>query len=288
MRELLSDARKSLKGMEPTTNHAQETANMKRYGLSPVVRAPLTMRVESTSLATPTVGRLVVRFNREPSKQEAKEKISAAFGGHADPIAGSYRKTESGPTGLMAFGFVRKNNVSLPADHARSMEQVAKNVYMDKTDQTIWQVDGDRIVKTATDDLQEIMSYPDMAPANPYKPETASVHVASLRDQPHMDTRYVCYVDPETARVSFGAQVSEDCVFSRKGRQLVDIAQDLVVDTTHLRGMDRIFDYEKREDAVDLAKAGESEYAEYYSHVYGFHKPYLKKVEKTMAAKALL
>ena len=263
---------------------------MAELNLTASRQSPLTMRMEHIEQAGETIARIVARFNRKPTMEEAAARIAAAFRNDMVPIKGSFRERRKAMqgSGVLASGFVKKSKHNLPKEKAEAMTQIAKNVYMDSTDQSIWQIEGDHIVKTATDDLQEIMSYPDMAPTNPYKPETAAVHVASLDARPHLNTRYVCFVDPELARVSFGAQVSEDRVFDRKHRQLVDVAENLVVDTANLRGMDRIFDYESTEGSVDLANAGETEYAAYYDKVYDFHKPYFKTVERNMADKMLM
>ena len=287
IKQLLEDA-KGRKKKQMATIQPQPRKEIRKmsttYELAAMGQVPLTIRMEHTELASPNVGRIVARFNRKPSEKEANKLVAQAFGKQAKPIVGSFRE-QMASAGCLAFGFVRLGKTRKPLKHAKGMTQIAKNVYMDDTDQSVWQVEGDRIVKTATDDLQEIMSYPDMAPSNPYKPETATMHVAALAENPCLNTRYLCYVDPELAKTSFGAQVSEEKVFDRKTKQLVDIAANLVVDMAQLKGMDRMYEYEQ---ANNLQNAGESDYAAYYGKVYDCHGAYLDKVEETLSARALL
>ena len=265
----------------------------KRYQLaSHGVAPPLTMAVRKAEMVADSIGRLEVRFNREPSKEEAQGALTRAFGGNAKPVTASFRRIRSHDSLVSAFGFVRDVESKLPVQQAETMTQISKNVFMDEADQSIWKIEGSHIVKTAKDDLQDIMNHVVEASSDLFinRLETATEYPTAdpLDKQPHMNTRYVCCVDPTTAELAFGAQVSNDFVFDRKSRHLVPVARNTLVAYKELNGMDRIYDYEKSKNAVNLLVAGESEYASYYAHVYDSQKPYLAMVEEQLLVDALL
>ena len=265
----------------------------KRYQMASIGATPLTVTVRKAEMVTNSAGRVEVRFNREPSKEEAREKLLRVFDGKIEPVTASFRRIPTKDARVTAFGFIRDLESKLPVQQAETMTQISKNVFMDDADQSIWKIEGSHIVKTAKDDLQDIMDHVvEASNSNLFmnRLETAAEYPVadSLSKQPHLNTRYVCCLDPTTTELAFGAQVSEESVFDRKSRHLVPVARNTLVAYKELNGMDRIYDYEKTKDAVNLATAGESEYASYYAHVYDSQKPYLKMVEEQLLDGAIL
>ena len=249
-----------------------------------------TMRLEDKKQVGDKVARVTMQFNQLPTKEEIKEHLASAFKNAVEPVEHSFRLHPSAGLRQVVTGFVRKGKATLPKGSEKSMEQIAKNVWMDKVDQSIWQVGDDgELVKTATgaDDLSAVLDIPNLSPVNPRAPVVAGMHVASMAPDPTADTRYICFVDAEYATVSFGAQISDERVFDRNDLQSIEIAEDLVVDIEHLRGMDRIVS-SSEDDDNEPDDFTEEALAKYYKHVFRFNPDYFDKVEKVVTKRSLL
>lgn len=264
-------------------------------GQAAMGRTPCTARLEHIELATDKALRVVASFNREPSKLEVAEVLSdRIFGKRAAIVPMSFRRRDHG-TGsrVVLSGFMKSAQAVREAAEKDKLKEVASgsNTYMDETDNSIWKLDkdNDRLVSMMGEDLSEVLETASehVSPGVLRQPVLALAGVADKIDGPD-NTQYIAYLNPELDEpaVSFGARVGEDAVLDRATGSVVEIAQNLVIESHNMRGRDKMLAYgddtmkEPKPDSMSAYK--KDEMVEYYRQVYGYNPQWLDQFEKVI------
>ncbi len=174
-----------------------------RNKIPPVVATLVSYGKEHAGVAP-----VVVVVNREGTKAQMLEAVSAALQGAAMPIANTFQPVMS--NGADAFvGFVKANaqtRISTDAEVAK-MTVMAGNMLLDAEDDSLWKVrdathGGKVLERHGQDSLSRLL-------------ETAKVHVDRAPEMANVSMGgvavgdYACFIDPVTANIRYGVVVAE-------------------------------------------------------------------------------
>lgn len=249
-------------------------------------RVKTTHQLEKLAPLGNDVTRVVASFNRQPKAEEVAAMIDTEFKGRACAIPGSFRVRRDGFRVVVA-GYASLKAMERPLADAETagFREIAKNVFMDPEDQAVWAVEGDRIVRAATENLAEIASTITVKPSIRIEPTEALASVSTFAGP--KNTQIVSYIDPVTASVVTGVRVSDDQVWS-EAAGLTEIAQDQVVDVESLNGKDYV-------ESVAVAKLGTKEFAgvdtnamlDYYRELYKYDPAFFTMIEEIIMQRAV-
>ena len=272
----------------------QVSRDLAGIGLSAKGRAKCTARLEYVEQATESALRVVASFNREPSPEECAEVLGKTiFGGHLKIVPKSFRRVDDKTgsrvvlAGFMGAATQEMDIAELESDDNRLKEVASgSNIYHLEDDDSIWRVDkeNNRLVKTMSEDLSEVMETASahVKPGIPSKPVIALATVAEKIDGPD-NTQYIAYINPklDEAKVSFGARVDDSHVLDRATDQVVEIAQNMVIECKRMHGRDKMLAYGEGADEPVAADAGynRDDVVEYYRKVFGYNPSWLDKFE---------
>lgn len=228
------------------------------------------------------VVRVVIAFNKAPTGTDIDKAVTANFNG-LTPIDGSFRVRNHNGSHTIVAGFITHKDSVLPLTAKDNLKAVAANVYMDDSDNSIWQVVGGSLVRTKTEEIAELVAVANIQPLTKGHPIEA---LANVKDYVGAtNTQIVAYVSPELAQVVAGIRVSDTHVYSSL-EGLTEIAEDQVVDTENLQGSD-IEDEELAKRCCASAGASEEDMVDYYSQLYAHNPLYLEQVTEQIHARAL-
>lgn len=174
-----------------------------RNKIPPVVASLVSYGKEHSGVAP-----VVVLVNREGTKAQMLDAVSAALKGNAMPIANTFQPVMS--NGATAFvGFVKANaqtRISTDAEVAK-MTVMAGNMLLDAEDDSLWKVrdathGGKVLERHGQDSLSRLL-------------ETAKVHVDRAPEMASVSMGgvsvgdYACFIDPVTANIRYGVVVAE-------------------------------------------------------------------------------
>jgi hypothetical protein len=235
-------------------------------------------RIDSVSKK---VNRVVARFNRTPSFTEVSNFIERTINKDVEAIPQSFRVRKKDTAGVHVTGFIRAKKRSMPISEATaSLKEVASNVFMDDADNSIWARKGDLVVKTVNEDLSELASKVEVAKTHVVR--TPDMMLAKVSEFSGIkNTEILAFIDIESASVRYGPRVGEDHVFN-KDTGLIEIAQDLVIDSEHTQGLDYAIRGDEETNIEDPEKV-----VDYYENLYKYDGSYLDKVEKQIEDRAV-
>lgn len=177
----------------------------------------------SYELVSPTVAKVVVAHSHRGTTAENRAALASLLEGRGNVIPHSFREIETDNAHqrrMLSVGFVGANVLSeeLSEERASQLKEIAKNVLMDDTDNSMWQVtqasDGRKFIRRQhNEDLAELMT------------ATASVNPAAIVPKHFteiagttVDTSgpftYAAYVDADTHQVRFGYVVEHATVYN--------------------------------------------------------------------------
>ena len=249
-----------------------------------VVGADLTstvLTVHSLEQVSDSAARMVAVCNKVPTMISLYPALEAAFKGRLAPIEGSFRVRDETHGRPVIAGYLSPKQDRLPKERSKEMKKVQANVFVNPSDNQIWQVDGEELVRTTQEDMDELVGLVTSSLDRRRRvPETFPVVVSSLVGPEN--TQYLCYLDPTSEKVDFGARIGENEVYSRKDRQVVEIASDLVIDVEQLRGMDKM-----PEHMADLSLEDQEKLTNYYNRVFTYNGDYLNQIERIIRSRLL-
>jgi hypothetical protein len=138
---------------------------------------------------------------------QARSAILSATNGNLAAIPGTFIVNQESENTFTGHGFLQKANVALPITASVKMTAIAKNVLMDETDNSIWDIvnqEGNvkHLVKRLPD--EDLSSLVCLASANEHIVKSYALPVQSVKD---LNT-IANYVIPDKAEASFGVVVS--------------------------------------------------------------------------------
>ena len=245
-------------------------------------RTKTTATVESAE-ALKNVVRVVLAFNKKPTGTEVEQAVTAHFNG-LEPVEGSFRVRPHNGSHTIIAGFLRHKEATLPLSAKDNLKAVAANVYMDDSDNSIWQVVGGSLVRTKTEEIAELVAIANVSPMAKHQPIEAIASVKPFVGA--TNSQIVAYVSPELAQVVAGFRVSEDHVYSST-EGLVEVTEDQVVDTENLNGSD-VEDTEEAKRCTASVGATAEDMVDYYSELYAHNPEYLEQVTEQIHNRAIL
>lgn len=172
---------------------------------------------------TSTLARVIVSASTKASSADLRQALARTFSNKASPVAGSFRAIESAGAATY-YGFVRLNRTVKPYDDAGKMRQLASNLLMDSTDQSLWQItagpNGQKMLARKTnDDLSQLLQTAKVLAMR--TPVLANVAVEpAVRE-------FAAFVDPNTESLRFGYILASRTV---EGASVVDILPNVRLD----------------------------------------------------------
>lgn len=248
--------------------------NLRRHNpeVASAPRSAVTASLEQLEVVSPAVGQVVASFSRRPEGHEIASVIEKLTGLEVVPHSAHIEARTTGRHVVVAH--VRQRTVERTLDARTGMREISSNVYMDKADQSIWKVQGDKIMLTQTEDLSSLIELATTKVRQARQgrvPEVARVAPVRAYVGPS-NTQLVSYVHPETASVDVGVRVGEDHVWS-EDNGVTEISQDMVVDTEYLNGQDTMGMELSSVDSTDPQAM-----VDFYAKVYGFDPAYLDQM----------
>lgn len=188
--------------MSQPLNLARVVANFRSR-----VRSSIVANIHDYSQHTPRLAKVVACFNTDDADSgELYAAVTAALGGNAVPVDGSFRRIHSHALPTMV-GFVRANTEVLDFTVAaeRGMRTLAANVLMDAADESIWEVKqaaGTKVlVRQGTEDLSQVLTTARVQVKRTPVLSTIGIEVPEAR-------RFVAFVDPRTSTTRYGYVIS--------------------------------------------------------------------------------
>ena len=239
-------------------------------------RVATTASLETVEHVNERLIRVVAAFNRVPTTEEVASTMNKHFGSKLDVVAGSWRVREEAAK-VVVSGFLKSKPEVRDAKEAASLKMVVANVFMDETDNSIWQQQGTQLVKTKSEDLAELVAIASVEPMNRRAPKVALAMV-----QPYVgpeNTQYIAFVDPITASLTFGARIGTDHVYDPVNG-VCEIAQNLVVQVVNLNGQDRI-------ESAGVDASSVDSMIDYYAKVYEYDPEYFVHLEEMIRSQSV-
>lgn len=238
-----------------------------------------THQVEHVEAVTPNLIRVVASFNRVPVAAEIATLVGKMFGDKARPVDKSFRMDTSGMRPVVA-GFITGVEQTRDASETAKMQEIASgNVFLDKEDNSIWNLNEGNLVRAFSEDLAELASVVPVRKIVNGKRETAAPTVPDYVGPDN--TQMVAYVNSETASLVVGFRVGEDHVFSETAG-LQEIGEDQVVETRMLKGTDLV------PSLVEAASIEDpNSMADYYQNLYGYDPAFFDQISTDIKNRAI-
>lgn len=235
---------------------------------------------------------VVVAHSFDGGRDGNRQALNKVLDGRAEAIAGSFRKLPGvvGTSRIVSAGYVKVNEIVEPLTAARqaTMTEVAKNVLMDATDQTAWDIvesNGDRFIRRQkSEDISAVLSSVRQNKLDVVQASTLAYAAPSTRD-------YVCFVDTDTKALNYGYVVASEgenvAVLPRDASDLVTVSRSLIVAmATDVDTKDNFL--KNTLDKVEASLPDKEKVKEYYRKVYYYDPNFLSKVEQTIDKQASL
>lgn len=236
----------------------------------------------------PKVHRVVCTLNRDAGAEKNFEALQNFFAPNASPVECSFtRLSESEAGKVVTVGFVTPNRIvkELTDDVKASMTTIAKNVMMDPTDKSMWNIartpSGDcYITRQEDEDLNTAFAAISSGKHRLGIPEIAAVVGCDTK----VGT-YVGYVDAETASVRFGYVLTRDdttsTVYNRDmeettvdNRMIVAAIEGVMGEDNHL---ERLISASGKKTVAGLDG---KELKDYYKKVYNYSPEFYNQMER--------
>lgn len=237
------------------------------------------------------IAMVVVQHSTNAGRELNRKALAKTLGDKARPIEGSFRRiNDAHQTRLVSVGYVVAAELVEELSEAREskMKVVAKNVLMDDSDRTLWDVtesNGQKYIRRQTaENINDVLSTIASTKIDVPRAETLGFAAPCKQD-------YVAYVDATTASLKFGYVVASDGdtaqVLPRDGDALTTIASALIVALQHK--VDTRDNYLSRSlTKVEAKLTDPDKLKEYYKRVYSYDPAFLNLVEQTIDKSASL
>lgn len=242
---------------------------------------------------SPTLYRVIATFSsRDWEAEKMGQALASCLGNEFSPVPGSFREVTAGVPA--AIGFVRANREvrELTAAVEGQMKVMAKNILMDKSDDSLWEVrsNGDSrylIRQTAGDDLGKVMQTAKVRAYN--VPKLAVMATASLSRR-----EIIAYVNYQTEEVHLAGVLAS--VDGEDGEQLEVLDENgetqvvdpnAVVESAHLKGEIEAIAAEKGVDLPANLNSKEGMIS-YYNTLFQYAPDYAKQLREIIDQRAVI
>jgi hypothetical protein len=240
--------------------------------------AGFTLNVNDYEMVTPTLARVMLTYtgNVPMAQEEVRAGISKLFEGQASPVAESFRKVKDG----VIAGFVKTAREVREFDSgavtAGKMKEMAANLLMDKTDESLWEkksgASGDYLVRQGNDDLSGLVHLA----TNKQIGQPTFAHLASMPAEPK---EFAAFVSIDSEEVEHGYVVASAdgkmTVVPVGSDDAVEVQTAQLVEVINLDGEDA-----KAAGTVMAAEvaADKSAMIEYYRKMFSYAPDYVQKI----------
>ena len=240
--------------------------------------AGFTLNVNDYDMVSPTLARVMLTYtgNVPQSQEEIHAEVSRLFNGLASPVADSFRKVKDG----VVAGYIKTSrevrDFDASAVTAGKMKEMAANLLMDKTDESLWEkksgASGDYLVRQGNDDLSGLVHLA----TNKQLGQPTFAHLASM---PAEAKEFAAYVSKESEEVEHGyvvASVDGKMTVTPFGAdETVEIQMAQLVEVINLDGEDA-----KAAGTVMAAEvaADKNAMTEYYRKMFSYAPDYVQKI----------
>lgn len=235
--------------------------------------------LESFTRVAETIVKVVAAFNRQPDASELANELDRKTGNMLRIIPKSFFRVQGTGSDCVLSGYMTERQQIRTT--TRGMTEIAKNTFMDKADNSIWTLKDGQVMRTASEDIDDLIESVTVTPYNKSAPVTASVNVPDLYGPEN--TQFIYYVDPVMRSPHFGVRVGDDNVLCFDDQNVVEIASDLVMSVKNLRKMDYLED-----EAASVDPADQSQLIEYYRKVFDFNPEYFAKMQEIIKNQAVV
>lgn len=236
--------------------------------------------ISEYQMYSPSVARVVANIVGQQEPAELADRILACLNNKAAPIRGSFRQI---PETNSAIGFVRLVTPVLSMDEkvVASMKKLQANVYMDESDQSIWEVrsgsTGKHLARKGQDNLAELIE------ASRTGARGSTPRIANIRSAAVTPSMFVAYVEPEAYEVDHGFCVKSNgdsySILSSTTSQVVDIHHNGVVGFYSLEfPKEVVAAISKKSEAKVTAAMDTQTSIEYYKKAYSYAPDYIESI----------
>ena len=207
-------------------------------------RNSISINVHDISPVTEEIARVVLTLNSlDVDPSDLYHEIASKFKNKVVPISGSFRKLQS-PVLPAIHGFISRNNevIAYTKDVQDRFRQTARNVMMDKSDESLWSLketpSGKFLVREANSEISELVEL--AFTRQPRVPECANVVVPALEQG-----EVAAFIDTDLCEVDYGyviASLNNGThyeIASLGDTQSKRVPAELVVAAVHPNGEDR-------------------------------------------------
>lgn len=217
--------------------------------------------------------------------------LTAMLGGTARPIANSFRRINSKVEArVVSVGYLTVNPIveELTDDRRANMTTLAKNVLMDNTDESLWNLKetsgGLFITRQADEELGELL-------ASVARPRVGVVATASIASCQPNAGEYVAFVDVNSDEMVHGfvlAAGGETASVLPHGQdEAVSVHNDMIV--ASLAGVDTDDNFLERQMKRETAGINDAETLKaYYRKLYAYNPEFLAEFEQMIDRQASL
>jgi hypothetical protein len=237
-----------------------------------------TLNVNDYEMVTPTLARVMLTYtgNVPQSHEEIRAEVARMLKGLASPVAESFRKVKDG----VVAGYVKTAREVREFDQsavtAGMMKEMAANLLMDKTDESLWEkksgASGEYLVRQGNDDLSGLVHLA----TNKQLGQPTFAHLASM---PAESKEFAAYVSKETEEVEHGYVVASASgkmsVIPFGADETVEVQTAQLVEVINLDGEDA-----KAAGGMMAAEvaADKNAMVEYYRKMFSYAPDYVQKI----------
>lgn len=237
----------------------------------------ITSRIEDHHMVNKDTVRVVASFNRNPNEVELRNQLAGHFNRKLEPVKNSFTCHKKGNR-ILISGFMVKGRQTRPLEEQARLKEIAKNVYMDDQDSSIWTTVDNMLVKTVKEDLSEIASTVRPQPVIKNKPEEGLRLIPKYEGS--SNTQFMKVFDVITSSITYGCRVNDNHIYSDK-LGVVEVAQNTVVDYLLLKGMDKV-------SHIEVSSTSTEGMIEYYRKLLDYDPEYFRQMEKIIDERAVL
>ena len=254
-------------------------AEQYRQKVSSNAHLKIACSIEHMEKVANTTLKVVAAFNREPTATELAETLDAKTGRMLRIIPNSFFEVKNASSDKVLSGYMTLR--SQKRSSTKGLMALAKNTFMDKNDNSIWKIKDGTLIKTASEDIDDIIESVEVTPYNKGNPITASVNVPNKYGPDN--TQLIYYVDPTMRTTQIGIRVGDDNVLCFDDQNTVEIASNLVIAVKNLHKVDMLPEEKAAIDSEDQA-----ELIDYYRQVFDFNPDYFERLTEIIRGQAFV
>lgn len=240
------------------------------------------VHVTEYQMISPNLARVLVSASREMTASELTDKLSGLMPGVA-PVRASFRWLNK-PRDLIGYmaSVPQVRSLPSPAELKASFRVMAGNLYLDASDQSLWEVKdgagGKYMTRNGTDELATLIESSRQSPMGS-APRFYQVQSSAARKGEIV--AFVHDFGAGTAEVDYGFCVESGSIGGEPAQRVLSSTTNkaVVVRAEQVVGT-YVVDLPKKAQPINAAATDAAKMIEYYKQVYSYSPEYLEQVTR--------